>query len=147
MSAEPAHRSTMTRAELVQAGAAAAAVVAIPTVGRSLVPGLHAALAPARPATAPPLRHATYLPLVGQAFEVTHIDGSRVRLQLLEVRAHDQSGESFSLFFQGGTRTELQSAVHTIEHPGLGSVDLLLGPVGRPVGKRQFEAVVNRTRR
>jgi hypothetical protein len=87
------------------------------------------------------------VPLVGQAFEVSHRDGSRVELQLLEAQAHDRSGESFSLLFQGGASTALQSAVHRLEHPALGSVELLLGPVGRPVGKRKFEAVVNRTRR
>ena len=87
---------------------------------------------------------ATYLPFVGDSFEIARADGSRVTLRLIEARALPSRGEAFSLVFQGGAGTALESAIHRLEHPALGAVDLFLGPVGPPLGRREFEAVVNR---
>ena len=141
-------RLTLTRAGLVQAGAAAAVVIAAPSVSRSLAPALKSMLA-GRGATAPLayLRRATYVPLVGDSFEIARADGSRVKLRLIEARPIPSRGEAFSLVFQGSEGTVLESAIHRLEHPGLGAVELFLGPVGPTLGRRQFEAVVNRIRR
>jgi hypothetical protein len=141
-------RPTLSRAGLIQAGAAAAAAIALPPVGRSLGPALRSVIMGGEPAhTAAYLRRATYLPLVGEVFEIALSDGNRVKLRLVEARALPGDGDAFSLVFRSGTRTALESAIHTLTHPALGSVDLFLGPVGRPVGRTEFEAVVNRIRR
>ena len=141
-------RLTLTRAGLVQAGAAAAVVIAVPSAGRSLAPALRSMLDGRSPAAAAAyLRRATYLPLVGDSFEIARADGSRVELRLIEARALPSRGEAFSLLFQGSDGTVLESAIHRLEHPGLGAVELFLGPVGPTLGRREYEAVVNRIRR
>ena len=141
-------RLTLTRAGLVQAAAGAAVVIAVPSAGRSLAPALRSVLdGRATLASVAYLRRATYLPLVGDSFEIARADGSRVKLRLVEARALPSRGESFSLVFQGGEGTVLESAVHRLEHPGLGAVELFLGPVGPALGRPEFEAVVNRIRR
>ena len=141
-------RLTLTRAGLVQAGAAAAVVIAVPSAGRSLAPALRSMLDGRSPAAAVAyLRRATYLPLVGDSFGIARADGSRVKLRLIEARALPSRGEAFSLLFQGSDGTALESAIHRLEHPELGAVELFLGPVGPALGRREFEAVVNRIRR
>lgn len=96
------------------------------------------------------LAAASYLPLVGTGFRV---EGYAFALELAAVRqlgsmAHGQAlmtgREHFALDFAGPAGARLESSLHRLLHPDLGSFLLFLTPVGQPGSVQRYEAIVNR---
>jgi hypothetical protein len=55
------------------------------------------------------------------------------------------SEDAFALRFSGPLATPLDSGIHTIHHPRLGSVELFASPVDAPESDRNYEIVIDRS--
>jgi hypothetical protein len=55
------------------------------------------------------------------------------------------SEDSFALTFSGALGSPLDSGIHTLRHPRLGSFELFASPVDEPEGSRTYEVVVDRS--
>ncbi|HAV35428.1 MAG TPA: hypothetical protein DCX52_03555 [Massilia sp.] len=80
----------------------------------------------------------------GTAFAIAGLNG--VALDLFEAlpldsRAPDE--RRFSLMFQGPAQPALEQAIHTLEHPVLGTLAIFLVPVGRDARGMQYQAIFN----
>ncbi|HKE12143.1 MAG TPA: hypothetical protein VKE73_11280 [Myxococcota bacterium] len=91
------------------------------------------------------LRLDHFTPCVGQVFGLTHEGGV---LELLLRRAdsagtHAPAGEraGFSLEFLGPPGPLLPQRIYRLEHPGLGSLEIFLVPLGREDRGVRYEAV------
>ena len=60
-------------------------------------------------------------------------------------RALVGSDDAFALTFSGPLADPLDSGIHTIRHPSLGSFELFSSPVDTPDGNRLYEIVVDRS--
>jgi len=86
----------------------------------------------------------TFEPLCGATFEILTDDGS-LQAVLSEIRPLGQQEpdqrRQFSLVFEvtGGSRHEQR--IYLLTHPGLGSLELFLVPIGPRGGAMRYEAV------
>jgi hypothetical protein len=106
-------------------------------------------------ATATPgyLTRSGYAGLEGTSFTV-EAEGGPVALRLESVkdvagarvsRALAGSEDSFALTFSGPSADPLDSGIHTLSHPQLGSFELFASPVDDPDAGRRYEIVVDRS--
>ena len=138
--------SGLTRRSLLRAGAGAGAAFAI---------GVRPwAAAAAAESTAPGyLMRSGYAGLEGTTFTVeTGADPVVLRLDsVADVagaatrRSLAGSEDSFALTFSGPLGSPLDSGIHTLRHPGLGSFELFASPVDQPEDSRTYEVVVDRS--
>ena len=90
----------------------------------------------------------TFLAHRGSAFEARG-DGGTVVLRLADVRSlgHQPRAprvDPFALEFSGPAQPALEQAIHRLEHPELGTLEIFLVPTGLdPDGGRRYEAVFN----
>lgn len=127
----------ISRRRLLQAGGATAALIAVPGLWR-LQRSVFARGVPAH------LRRETYDPLVGSSFAAAE---SRQSLQLVAVDQLRHSPDGFSLLFRARRgAAPLGPVVRGLRHPEIGSVDLVLLPVGRAVHGQSYQSIVNRDR-
>jgi uncharacterized protein DUF6916 len=136
--------SGLTRRSLLCAGASAGAAVVI---------GVRPwAAAAASAAGAGYLTRSAYAGLEGTSFTV-ETGAEPVVLRLESVadvagaatrRALAGSDDAFALTFSGPLASPLDSGIHTLNHPRLGSFELFASPVDRPDAKRAYEIVVDR---
>jgi hypothetical protein len=123
--------SGMTRRSLLFSGA---------TVGAAVAVG-------ARPWTAAAaggpdyLTRSAYSGLEGTRFTVD-TGAEPVVLKLETVAGSD---DAFSLKFSGPLAEPLESGIHTLHHPQLGTIELFASPVDAPAGDRNYEVVVDRS--
>lgn len=78
-------------------------------------------------------------PVVLRLESVSDVAGAASR------RALVGSDEAFSLKFSGPLSAPLDSGIHTIHHPSIGSFELFSSPVDAPEGDRNYEVVVDRS--
>jgi hypothetical protein len=135
-----AGQTGISRAVLLQTGAAGAIAVL------GLTSGGHVARAISALVSGSPqhLMRSSFTPYVGSAFRVRALTGAGppVRMRLTEIGGNDQA---FSLLFAANRgSTPLAGGLHRFEHPQMGGFQLAIGPVGRGVRVRQYEAIVNR---
>jgi hypothetical protein len=132
----------LTRRSLLCAGATAGAAVAL-----GVKPWAAAAAGPGY------LTRSGYAGLEGTHFTV-ETGAKPVVLRLESVadvagaasrRALIGSDDAFALTFSGPLATPLDSGIHTLHHPRLGSFDLFSSPVDTPEGDRTYEVVVDRS--
>jgi hypothetical protein len=138
--------SGLTRRSLLRAGAGAGAAVVI---------GVRPwAAAAAAGSTAPGyLTRSGYAGLEGTSFTVeTGADPVVLRLDsVADVagaatrRSLAGSEDSFALTFSGPLGSPLDSGIHTLRHPRLGSFELFASPVDEPEKSRTYEVVVDRS--
>ena len=138
--------SGLTRRSLLRAGAGAGAAAVI---------GVRPwAAAAATVATAPGyLTRSGYAGLEGTTFTVeTGSDPVVLRLDSVadvagaaSRRSLAGSEDSFALTFSGPLGSPLDSGIHTLRHPRLGSFELFASPVDEPEGSRTYEVVVDRS--
>jgi hypothetical protein len=137
--------SGLTRRSLLRAGAGAGAAVAI---------GVRPwAAAAATAGTAGYLTRSAYAGLEGTSFNV-ETGGEHVVLRLEAVadvagaatrRSLAGSDDTFALTFSGPLAQPLDSGIHSLSHPALGSFELFASPVDQPEGSRRYEVVVDRS--
>jgi hypothetical protein len=60
-------------------------------------------------------------------------------------RALAGSEDAFALIFSGPLADPLDSGIHTLRHPSIGSFELFSSPVDTPDGNRLYEVVVDRS--
>jgi hypothetical protein len=132
----------LTRRSLLCAGATAGAAVAL-----GVKPWAAAAAGPGY------LRRSGYAGLEGTHFTV-ETGAKPVVLRLESVadvagaagkRALVGSDDAFALTFSGPLSTPLDSGIHTLRHPRLGSFELFSSPVDTPDSDRTYEVVVDRS--
>jgi hypothetical protein len=143
---------SLTRRTLVKAGAAVLAVSAIPVTSAVAAEKGPSAGSASAGAWTGQLRKSDFDALLGDQFRVTSPAG-RASLELIEVnaaRANRKTGGSFaadeanfSVIFR--SLDKLDQAVYRVDHKAIGTVDLLLVPVGGKEGRYLLEAVFNRT--
>jgi hypothetical protein len=132
----------LTRRTLLCAGATASAAVALgvrPWAASAAGPGY--------------LTRSAYAGLEGASFTVE--TGARPVLLKLESvsdvagaanrRALVASEDAFALKFSGPMATPLDSGIHTLHHPSIGSFELFSSPVDAPEDNRHYEVVVDRS--
>lgn len=78
-------------------------------------------------------------PIVLRLDSVADVAGAATR------RALAGSEDSFALTFSGPLGSPLDSGIHTLRHPRLGSFELFASPVDEPEGSRTYEVVVDRS--
>ena len=78
-------------------------------------------------------------PVVLRLESVSDVAGAATR------RALVGSEDAFALKFSGPLARPLDSGIHTIEHPLLGSIELFASPVDAPEADRNYEVVVDRS--
>lgn len=133
----------LTRRSLLRAGAAAGAAAMV---------GVRpwAAMAAGGPGY---LTRSAYAGLEGTSFTV-ETGAKPVVLRLVSVsdvagaatsRSLAGSDDAFALTFSGPLATPLDSGIHTLHHPSLGSFELFSSPVDTPDGARTYEVVVDRS--
>lgn len=87
--------------------------------------------------------------LVGTGFDVTGAADSVIELQLTAVEVASPAGaggtECFSITFDGPAAPPLAQRTYRFTHAQLGWFDLFIVPVGAAQGRRQYEAVFNRS--
>ncbi len=132
----------LTRRSLLCVGASAGAAVALgvrPWTASAAGPGY--------------LARSAYTGLEGTSFTV-ETGAKPVVLKLESVsdvagaasrRALVGSDDAFSLKFSGPLSAPLDSGIHTIHHPSIGSFELFSSPVDAPEGDRNYEVVVDRS--
>ena len=141
MSVRPVTASiTLTRRSLLRNGAAAAAATLV---------GLRPwAVAPAA-ASAGHLLRSSYSGLIGRRFTA----GS-VELRLVSVgdvagasvdRSLAGSEDAFVLTFVGPLEPVVEAGTHTVRNPALGTFELFMSLVGRPLKDCRYEAVIDRS--
>jgi hypothetical protein len=136
------HTTGLTRRTLLCAGATAGAAVALgarPWAAQAAGPGY--------------LSRSAYTGLEGTQFAV-ETGAKPVLLRLDSVsdvagaasrRALVGSEDAFELTFSGPLADPLDSGIHTLRHPSLGSIELFSSPVDTPGGNRLYEVVVDRS--
>lgn len=143
---------SLTRRTLVKAGAAALAVSAIP-VGTAVAAEKEPSAGRGRAnAWTGQLHKSDFDALLGDQFQVTSPAG-RATVELIEVNPAFENRktvgtvvsdeDNFSAIFRSLDR--LDQAVYRVDHKAIGTVDLLLVPVGGKEGRYLLEAVFNRT--
>src|SRR5579875_2953642 len=92
---------------------------------------------------------ADFQPLIGTPFHINDGTGNPIALELVEAHAlPTHSGtprEPFSLIFRGPSDRPLEQQTHTLEHQGIGPVELFLVPIG-PAGTGgdpEYQAIFN----
>jgi hypothetical protein len=138
--------SGLTRRSLLRAGAGAGAAAVI---------GVRPWAAAAAAAGAAPgyLTRSGYAGLEGTTFTVeTGADPVMLRLDSVadvagaaSRRSLAGSDDSFALTFSGPVGSPLDSGIHTLRHPRLGSFELFASPVDDPHESRTYEVVVDRS--
>ena len=137
--------SGLTRRSLLRAGAGAGAAAVI---------GVRPWAAAAAASTAPGyLTRSGYAGLEGTSFTVeTGADPVVLRLESVadvagatSRRSLVGSDDSFALTFSGPLGSPLDSGIHTLRHPRLGSFELFASPVDDPEESRTYEVVVDRS--
>jgi hypothetical protein len=78
-------------------------------------------------------------PVVLRLESVSDVAGAASR------RALAGSEDAFALTFSGPLASPLDSGIHTLHHPRLGSFELFGSPVDAPEGDRTYEVVVDRS--
>jgi hypothetical protein len=78
-------------------------------------------------------------PVVLRLESVSDVAGAASR------RALVGSEDAFALRFSGPLAAPLDSGIHTLEHPWLGSIELFASPVDAPAADRNYEVVVDRS--
>ncbi|MEA2872676.1 MAG: hypothetical protein QOH67_2652 [Hyphomicrobiales bacterium] len=89
------------------------------------------------------LTAADFEPRLHDEFSLRGANGE-IALQLSEVRKLGQArraGGAFSLLFLSAPGPVLPQAIYPLTHPGLGTVELFLVPIGRVDGRNGYEAV------
>jgi hypothetical protein len=136
------HTTGLTRRSLLCAGATASAAVAL-----GVRPWTAAAAGPGY------LTRSAYAGLEGTHFTV-ETGAKPVLLRLDSVsdvagaasrRALVGSEDAFELTFSGPLAQPLDSGIHTLHHPSIGSFELFSSPVDTPEGSRLYEVVVDRS--
>jgi hypothetical protein len=133
----------LTRRSLLRAGAAAGAVAVV---------GVRpwAAMAAAGPGY---LTRSAYAGLEGTSFTV-ETGAEPVVLRLVSVsdvagaatsRSLAGSDDAFALTFSGPLATPLDSGIHTLHHPRIGSFELFASPVDAADSDQSYEVVVDRS--
>jgi hypothetical protein len=99
------------------------------------------------------LTREAFLPFVGTDFHVASDEGQRVALRLVETVAlgrkpprlvrPGQREFGFSLRFAGPLDPFLPQRTRPVSHPGLGSYEIFLVPIGRSEDGFEYEAVFN----
>ena len=79
-------------------------------------------------------------------FRVHITDNNSVELELVEAKdlGSNPKQERFSILFRGPLDADIDQNMYKIEHDRLGSFDLLIVPLGKGEGGREYEAVFNR---
>ena len=134
-------RSLITRRSLLRTGAAA-------TAGMML--GVRPwAAAPAAAASGHLVR-SSYNSLAGQSFAVGSTGRQLQSISDVAGAARDASlagsEDAFVLTFSGPLAQPLESGIHTLRHPELGTFELFLSPIARPSTECCYEAVIDRSR-
>jgi hypothetical protein len=136
----------LTRRSLIYGGATAGVAVAI-----GMRPPGAAALVTAGAAS--PLTRSAYVGLEGTTFTVA-TGAAPVKLRLESVadlasaetkRALVGSDDAFALTFTGPLSDPLDSGIHTLHHPSLGSFELFSSPVDDADAVQRYEIVVDRS--
>ncbi len=141
-------KQTMQRREFVSRMAAGG------TAGLVAAGPLQALASAGRPGDPQMLRLTVdeFAPLVGDQFELEGGAAGRVSAKLVEAVPVPAEGrrpsqlprrEAFSLVFQTDGREDLTQGVHTVRHPALGTLALLVVPIAPRAGKQRLEAVFN----
>jgi len=78
-------------------------------------------------------------PVVLKLESVSDVAGAASRRTLVG------SDDAFSLKFSGPLSAPLDSGIHTIHHPSIGSFELFSSPVDAPEGDRNYEVVIDRS--
>jgi uncharacterized protein DUF6916 len=132
----------LTRRSLLCAGATAGAAVAL-----GVRPWTAAAAGPGY------LTRSSYTGLEGTSFTV-ETGAKPVVLKLESVsdlagaasgRALVGSEDAFALSFSGPIAAPLDSGIHTLHHPSIGSFELFSSPVDAPEDDRHYEVVIDRS--
>jgi hypothetical protein len=132
----------LTRRSLLSAGATAGAAVIV-----GVRPWAAVAAGPSY------LSRSAYAGLEGTSFTV-ETGAEPVVLRLVSVSdvagaasrpALAGSDDAFALTFSGPMATPLESGIHTLRHPSIGSVELFASPVGAPGADRRYEILVDRS--
>jgi hypothetical protein len=134
--------SGLTRRSLLSVGATAGAAVAL-----GVRPWAAAAAGPGY------LTRSAYAGLEGTTFTVeTGAEPVVLRLESVSDvagaatrRTLAGSEDAFALTFSGPLARPLDSGIHTIHHPRLGTVELFASPVDAPEADRNYEVVVDRS--
>jgi hypothetical protein len=135
----------LTRRKMIELSGLGAIALTVPL---TVLEG-SAVAAPAGPAPAR-LRRSSYLGLTGREFPTD----AGVTLTLLKVadlgRAKTDATlvgheEAFTLLFSGPASPLVPAAIHTLQHPELGAVNLFIAPVEAAGADRRYEAIVDRT--
>jgi hypothetical protein len=134
----------MSRGQLLQTGAAGAALMLGLTAGSQLVRELGRVAG----VGAPPMARSSFTPHVGSVFQIRPAGAAPVPVRLTEIGnvsrmpGHD---DAFSLLFTANRGSApLTGGIHTLRHPQLGRMSLYLEPVGRGAMVRDYEAIINR---
>lgn len=139
----PANPSLSRRTMLQASGFGVLALtLPLPTVGTAAAAGY---------ANTPPvLRRASWAALAGHDVQV--VGGPVLQLTAVSDLARAASDaslrdldEAFVLSFSGPANRPLDSEIHQLAHPELGTVSLFVTPVGQVGSSQQYEAVVDRT--
>lgn len=119
-----------------------AAAVALPVVAASPA----AALAGAGNGSL--LLRQNFLPLAHRTFQI--VDGAGTSATVTLATVSDLSPEPspgsdlrFSLMFEGGTSSTLPQGTYQLQQRALGSVAVLVVPVGLPATRARYQVVVN----
>ncbi|QPF88415.1 hypothetical protein IC762_34690 [Bradyrhizobium genosp. L] len=89
------------------------------------------------------LRIDDFKPHQDTTFEVPAADGP-VTLQLVKVEPAGNSGRpggAFSLLFAGAKGPWLEQAIHPVQHPALGTMEIFLVPIGPLAGGNGYQAI------
>jgi hypothetical protein len=132
----------LTRRSLLCAGATAGAAVIV-----GVRPWAAAAAGPSY------LTRSAYAGLEGTTFTVeTGAEPVVLRLESVSDvagaatrRSLAGSDDAFALRFSGPLAAPLDSGIHSIHHPGIGTFDLFASPVDAPSEDRNYEVVVDRS--
>jgi hypothetical protein len=136
--------SLLTRRRLLQSGGAALAVAVVDM--HAWVPALASGGSGSAPAY---LRRSSYAALTDQSFTATSGSQSQT-LKLLSISDVQRAGlagadDAFVLELSGALDQTIEQAVHTFEHPALGSFDLFVTPVEQPQSTQSYAIVVDRS--
>ena len=92
-----------------------------------------------------------FAPFVGDAFVLERGSDSRFSARLVEARPLESAGprpglprrQAFSLVFRADSGAKLEQETHLVRHRELGTLAMLLVPVGSRQGDQRLEAVFN----
>jgi hypothetical protein len=137
-------RDGISRSELLQTGAAGAALMLGLTAGGQLARDLGSLVSGA----APPMARSSFAPHVGSVFTIRPAGAPPVPVRLTEIgdvgglAGHDGA---FSLLFTANRgAAPVAGGIHRLQHPKLGRLSLYVEPIGRGAKVRDYEAIINR---